>query len=193
MNFGRDTRSARASCRMVKVTTAPNTVMERARQGDKAAQASLAKEHYAALFSLARKLTRNEDTAREVVQETFLRAFSKLDQYDGEHRFASWLFKIATNHVRDLHRRKGKWETTDKEPSVESTAESILEKNESLARVRRALDTLAPETRAALILHLQEGLPVREIAFVLDLSRNAVRMKIYRGVAKVRAQVKEQK
>ena len=191
MNFGRDTRPARASCRMVKVATAPNTVVERARRGDKAARATLAKQHYAALFSLARKLTRNEDTAREVVQETFLRAFSKLDQYDGEHRFASWLFKIATNHVRDLHRRKGRWESSDKEPFVESTAESILEKSENLARVRRALNTLAPETRAALILHLQEGLPVTEIAFVLDLTRNAVRMKIYRGVAKVRALVQE--
>jgi len=58
--------------------------------------------------------------------------------------------------------------------------------------VRRALDRLPADLRISLVLHLQEELPVREIAFVLDQTDNAVRMKIYRGLQKVRALVKEE-
>ncbi|MBI4564924.1 MAG: sigma-70 family RNA polymerase sigma factor [Planctomycetes bacterium] len=168
------------------------SLVARARRGDPRARAELARAHYDGVYSLARKLTRDEDAAREVAQETFARAFGHLDQHDDEHPFASWLFKIATNYIRDLARRRGRWESSDEEPVVASTPETILQKTEDVARVRRALDTLPAETRAAMILHLQEEMPIRDISFVLDLSENAVRMKIYRGLQKVRALVKEE-
>lgn len=150
-------------------------------------RARLVREHYAGVYSLAWKLTRDDEAAREIAQETFARALTHLDQLDDAQRASSWLFKIATNIVRDRWRRKVRWESLEAAPAVESGAERILEKTEDLARARRALDTLPAETRAAMVLHLQEGLSIREIAFVLDVTENAARLKIYRGLQRVRS------
>ncbi len=168
-------------------------VVEQARAGDSRARATLADRHYAGVYSLARKLLRDEEAALDVAQETFLRAFAHLDQYDGEHLFSSWLLKIASNHIRDRRRRRRLEEMPDEIPAAASAPEALLRKNEDVDRVRAALSTLPPETREAMILHLQEGLPIREIAFVTDLTENAVRMKIYRGLEKVRALMAEER
>jgi RNA polymerase sigma-70 factor (ECF subfamily) len=175
----------------MKLETPSAEVVERARRGEGPAREALASRYYPAVFSFARKLTGRADIALDVTQETFLRAFSRLEQHDPSYSFASWLFKIAANHVRDLHRRPDRPEPVVADTS-EPSAESILERSEDLDRVRRALDRLPSDLRLALTLHLQEELPVREIAFVLDLTDNSVRMKIYRGLQKVRALVREE-
>ena len=164
--------------------------IQRARDGDREARAALVEEYYPRIHALARKLTRDDEVAREVTQETFLRAFARFEQFGEEHSLAAWLFRIATNHIRDLFRKQSRWETTDEEPAVFSTVESILQRSEDLHRVRKALDALAPESRTAMILHLQEGLPIEEIAFAMGRTANSVRMLIYRGLRKVRERVR---
>jgi len=158
--------------------------------GDAAARGDLVRRHYGAVYSLAWKLTRHVETARDVAQEAFLRAFSRLGSHDPRFSFGSWVLKIASNHALDLLRQAGRREPLPEEVEPPSP-ESVLERGEDLARVRRALDALPPDTRAALVLHLQESLPLREIAFVLDLSENAVRNRIWRGLQKVRADLRE--
>ena len=148
----------------------------------------LVERHYAAVWSLARKLTRDDATASDVAQETFARALAHIDE-DGVHSVASWLFKIATNLVRDQHRRR--WRDEPPDERLEPPSDAILQKNEDLARVRRALDELPTESRAAIVLHLQEGLTVPEIAFILDLTEHAVRNKIHRALSKVRSLLSE--
>src|SRR5260221_7247596 len=153
-------------------------LVERARQGDSAARDALVARYYSALFSFIRKLSGRVETALDVTQETFLRAFSRMDQHDPSYSFGSWLFKIAANSLRALHRRSRRPAPPPMEAAEGAGAESLLERAEDLERVRRALDLLSPDFRIALVLHLQEDLPVREIAFVLDQTENAVRMKI---------------
>jgi RNA polymerase sigma-70 factor, ECF subfamily len=165
-------------------------LLEKALRGDATAQADLAGRHYGAVYSLAWKLTRHVETARDVAQEAFLRAFSRLGSHDPRFSFGSWVLKIASNHALDLLRQAGRREPPPEEVELPSP-DSVLERGEDLARVRRALDGLPPDTRAALVLHLQESLPLREIAFVLDLSENAVRNRIWRGLQKVRADLRE--
>ncbi len=169
----------------------PEEVVERARQGETAARDALVARYYPALFSFARKLTGRVETALDVTQETFLRAFSRMEQQDPAYSFGSWLFKIAANHLHDLRRRSRRPEPPPSDAPEGPGAESILERAEDLERVRRALDGLPAELRIVLVLHLQEEMPVREIAFVLDQTENAVRMKIYRALQKVRARVRE--
>jgi RNA polymerase sigma-70 factor (ECF subfamily) len=151
----------------------------------------IVQRYYSAVYSLAWKLTRHTETALDVAQETFLRAFARLDQHDPAYSFASWLFKIAANHIRDLHRSTGRAEPPGSERTEPPDAAAILERAEDLHRMRDALNELPPDTRTALVLHLQEGFPVREIGFVLDQTENAVRMKIYRGLQWIRARVRE--
>ncbi len=148
----------------------------------------LVARHYGAVWSLARKLTRDDATASDIAQETFARAIAHIES-DDVHSPASWLFKIATNLVRDLHRRRRP--DPAPEPAV-PPCESILERNEDLARVRRALDTLPTEVRAAMVLHLQEGLTIPELAFILDTTEHAVRNRIHRALHQVRALLSEE-
>ena len=143
--------------------------------------------HYGAVWSLARKLTRDDATASDIAQETFARALRHLDSV---HSPASWLFKIATNLVRDLHRRR--WREDPREECLAPPSDALLQKNEDIDRVRRALDALPPESRAAMVLHLQEGLTIPEIAFVLDLTEHAVHNKIHRALNRLRSQLSEE-
>jgi len=177
---------------MTTTATGPESErIERARRGDADARAALVNLHYGAVYSLAFKLTGRVEAARDVAQETFLRAFARLDQHDPEYSFASWVFKIAANHVRDLHRRDVRAPEPPR-PGEDPRAEAILEKREDLARVRSALESLPPDSRLPFILHLEEGLPIREIAYALDSTENGIRMKIYRALLRVRSLLREE-
>jgi RNA polymerase sigma-70 factor (ECF subfamily) len=167
-------------------------LVDRARSGDARARAALVEQHYPAAHSLAFKLTGSPETSRDVVQEAFLRAFARIDQHHAEYSFASWLFKIVANQARDLFRREARGEARELAPDPEPGADAILQKSEEAARVRAALETLPVHTRLPLILHLQEGLPIREIAYATETSENSVRMKIYRGLLRVRALLREE-
>jgi RNA polymerase sigma-70 factor (ECF subfamily) len=101
------------------------------------------------------------------------------------------VLKIASNHALDLLRQAGRLRPLSDEDEPVSPP-PLLKRDEDLARVRQALDALPADTRAALVLHLQESLPLKEIAFILDLSENAVRNRIWRGLQKVRADLKEE-
>jgi len=145
---------------------------------------------YPGVYSLGCKLTGDADLAREIAQETFLRAASHLNQVSEPRRLRSWVFKIASNYIRDLFRRQGRWEAVEIEEEEEpDEPPRILEKTDDLRRVREALDSLPAETRTALVLHLQEGLTIREISDALDMTEHAARLKIYRGLQKVRARI----
>ncbi len=179
----------------MKLMTRPHQdeLLERAREGDDLARRALVDQLYPGVLSLSLKLLRDEDLARETAQETFLRAFAKLDQFSGDSPFKSWVFKIATNYIRDMARRRSRrWEPSTEEPVEETDADSVLQRDEEIARVREALDALPGETRAAMILHLQEGMPIQDIAYSLGITKHAARMKVYRGLQKIRAQVREE-
>ena len=151
----------------------------------------LVRRYQRRVYAVAVRIVRRQDVAEDVAQEAFLRAFSRLGSHDPRFSFGSWVLKIASNHALDLLRQAGRREPPPEEVDAPSP-EAILERGEDLARVRRALDALPADTRAALVLHLQEALPLREIAFVLDLSEDAVRNKIWRGLRKVRAELQEE-
>jgi RNA polymerase sigma-70 factor (ECF subfamily) len=167
-------------------------LVERARRGDPTARAALVNRHYAGVHSLAFKLTGRYETAGDVTQEVFLRAFAHLEQHDPEYSFTSWLFKIVSNHVRDLFRKDRRGDLIPEAPDPEPGPDAILENSEDVARIRGALESLPPETRVPIILHLQEGLPIREISYALETSDHAVRMKIYRGLNRVRTLLREE-
>lgn len=162
----------------------------RAQGGEREAERLLILRLYAGVHTLAVRLLRNEDRARDATQEAFLRAFSRLDQFDGEHRFSAWIFKILVNLIQDECRRGVRVVAAEIEPDDWPAHEplpvdaAILEEN--FARVRQQLDRLPEDMRMAILLHFQEGLSGREIAYALGITYDAARLKISRAVAKLR-------
>ena len=168
---------------------------ERARRGEREAETALVRRLYPAVHALASRLLRGTDSARDATQEAFLRAFARLGQFDGRHRFCAWIFKILVNHVRDERRRAGRVVSAELAPDDWTDPgppppETLL-RDEDVRRARSALDELPDETRLAILLHFQEGMTGRDVAYALDLTPQAARIRICRGVAQLRARLKE--
>jgi RNA polymerase sigma-70 factor, ECF subfamily len=163
---------------------------QRAREGGREAERLLILRLYPGVYTLADRLLHNPESARDASQEAFLRAFSRLHQYDGVHRFSAWIFRILVNLIRDEFRRGNRVITAELKPDDWPSNEPIpLEaaiREENYARVRTHVDRLPEQMKTALLLHFQENLNGREIAYALGISYDAARLKVSRAVAKLR-------
>ena len=178
---------------MLRVETAEpeESLAERARGGDRQALSQLFERHYPGVLTLALRLLRNPEAARDAAQEAFLRAVAQLQQYDRNYRFASWLFKVLVNYIRDQKRRGSRSVELDPDALPVATPADPLVREEDLDRIRAEMLALPEETRLALLLHLQEGLSGPEIAYALGITPQATRLRICRGLARLRERLKE--
>jgi RNA polymerase sigma-70 factor (ECF subfamily) len=159
---------------------------ELVRAGDTAA---LVRRYYGPVFGLARRLLGGAADARDAAQETFARAIAHLRDFQPGRSFRAWLFSIAANLVRDLHRRR---RTSPLEPAIEETLPDLappdarMLSEENRERLAAAVERLPFDLKAVVALHFQEDLPPSEIAEALGISPNAVRIRLYRALAALR-------
>jgi len=169
---------------------------DRACRGDREAEATLARRLYPGVHALASRLLRDPEAARDATQETFVRAFSRLDQFDRTYRFSAWIFRILVNLIRDERRRSGR--VVSEETVLHAREDlgpgpgELAIRDEEVRRARTALDELPEETRLAVLLFFQEGLSGREVSFALNLSYTATRIKICRGLAFIRLRLRDE-
>jgi RNA polymerase sigma-70 factor (ECF subfamily) len=166
------------------------------RAGDRDAFRLLVEKHSRSIFKLAFRMTHNEQDAEEVVQETFLRAYRKLGDFESRADFGTWLYRIAANCSYDLlGRRKRHAGDTPLEneegdeiplPSGAPNPERIALSGELRAKLAIAMDELTPIERSAFVLRHFEGQSIEEIGKALDLKANATKNSIYRAVQKLR-------
>ena len=151
-------------------------------EAQEARVAGLFDAHHARLYRLARRMSRDRDAARDLVQETFLRAARAIDSVpSGEGTEAAWLVRVLVNICKDQWRRQARdrrWRAAASAPVEGPHPEASI-----IARttVWRALDRLAPRRRAALVLYELEGVGIPEIARLLGMSPVTVRWHLSRG------------
>jgi len=145
------------------------------------------------------RMMRSEEEARDLCQETFLKAFRGLGNFRGQAKFSSWLYQIALNLCRDrIRRKKGKtWVSLDEIGEAEATprAPSVLdlvEVGDLSRRVAAAMGHLPEEQREAVILKEYEGMTFPEIATVLGVPVSTVKTRLYRGLSQLRRQLERQ-
>lgn len=156
-----------------------------ARNGDREAFAVLYQRYFNPVFDFATRMVRDRDEAADIVQETFIRAFERLDSLKDGQRFKSWVFTIARNETLDRLRRSRRLRplvTTDEageeyaldvvDPERLSDPALAAEANASAALVWQAAAGLDPRQLSILDLHLRQGLSGAEIADVLGVSHN---------------------
>src|SRR5687768_14686212 len=144
-------------------------LVARARAGDYVAFEELVKRHQKRVYALAMGILRNSAEAEEVVQETFLSAFSHLDTFRGDARFSTWIYRVASNHALMRIRKKKpepQGDVSDLEPrmSTEGTSpfdalslwarrpDEALNSREVTEALEAALDELSEDDRALLLL-----------------------------------------
>ena len=167
-------------------------LIRRAQAGEEHAFEALVKQHQQRAYRIARHMVPGEEDARDLVQEAFLRVFRSLDRFDFQFSFATWLHRIVTNLAID-HLRKRRlltaagsgeddesWETevsAEEQPAPSQRIES----NETVARVRECIASLAPHFQAVLTLRELEGLPCTHIAKIVGATHVTVRWRLHRG------------
>lgn len=166
--------------------------VEAARAGDRQAFSRLVEAYSRPVYNLTYRMLGNAEEAEDAAQETFLRAYSRLGQYDTNHKFSTWLFSIANHHCIDrLRKRRATYVSIDDNPVLENLEddapqpESSLLDGERIAEVQRLLASLDPDYRTPLVLHYWENLSYEEIAATLDLSIPAVKSRLFRARQKV--------
>jgi RNA polymerase sigma-70 factor (ECF subfamily) len=172
--------------------------IQRVLEGESDEFRTLVERYGRTLFRLAFRITGNEADAEDVVQESFIRAYRGLPQYDGRAGFQSWICRIASNYALDLlaARKRRNWEQIDGDEEHSGALESLpaggasperLALNSQLRRhVESAMGGLTDLERAAFVLRHFEGLSLEEIGRALGISLNSVKQGVFRAVQKMR-------
>ena len=164
-------------------------------KGDQRAQMQIYKLYYNAMFNTSLKIVGNSVEAEDIMQESFLRAFSLLPKIKLFTGFGGWLKKIVVNKSLDLVRKRKIYfeevenirDDTIDESSLEVPGESI---NEKIGRVRRAMAELPEKYRTVLSLNLLEGYDHDEISGLLGITTSTSRAQLSRGKQKLLAILK---
>ncbi len=174
--------------------------MTRSRGGDAESFNQLILRWERPIFALAYRVIGREEDARDVCQETFMRAFRALPGFKGEAKFSSWLYRIALNLCRDWIRRQRRApvsqmpEDTDalELASIAGPTESIedlVSRRELSSVVEVAMARLPPEQRTAIILKEYHGMTFQEIADLQGCPLSTVKTRLYQGLTVLRRQL----
>lgn len=164
-------------------------LIERSRAGDSKAQMELYKAYYKAMYNTCYRFMKDSMEAEDMMQESFLAAFTKLDTYKGEVSFGAWLKRIVINKCIDaLKKRKVDLVYTDSYENnagpVETTEETDYQYD--VAEVKKAIDSLPDGYRLIVSMYLIEGYDHEEIAEVLNISSSTSRSQFLRAKKKLK-------
>lgn len=138
--------------------------------------------HYDRLYRLARRLATDPDAARDLVQDTFLRAARSLTSVPTVRQDEeAWLVRVLINIARDAWRRRDVRRRHDVAAPVSATGSDVEAAFVARATVWRALDSLTPRRRAIVVMHELEGLAVPAIAALLGVAEVTVRWHLAKG------------
>lgn len=162
--------------------------------GSELAFRTLVERYQRPVFSLVLRMVRDHGIAEDVTQEVFVKAWMALSRYDPRRRFASWLFKIASNAAIDQLRRKKlpttPLETSDADQSSildrlederSESPDTLVKRRELSAALEAAVAALRPEYRLVVLLRFREELPYKDIAEATGMPLGTVKTNLRRA------------
>jgi RNA polymerase sigma-70 factor (ECF subfamily) len=184
----------RASEEPLTGTAYDRQLVRRAQENDKGAYEELVKRHQQRVFAVAGGILHRREDVEDIAQQVFLKAYFSLKRFDGRAAFSTWLYRITLNECWDLLRKKKVrpllYESDLSEEQAQYVAEAesadgagpdIRQRLETRQRVERLLAGLDERDRAMLILKEVEGFSIEEIAEILGLNGNTVKVRLFRA------------
>ena len=161
--------------------------------GNVNAYSILVQQYQRPIFNLMYRVTGSYEDAKDLAQETFIKAYEKLDHFRMGARFFPWLYTIGYNHARNFVQRGKPFQQSSEEDFENNSGldypsqqeERVLAQIDFL-RIYQALEQLPLDYREAVILHYHEGLSMEDIATALQLSVSGAKMRVHRGIKKLR-------
>ena len=178
-----------------------DVLVAEARAGNAESFATLINQYDRHIYRLALNITGNQEDAEDVLQDSFLKAYSNLDRFQGDSRFYTWLVRIAVNEaLMKLRKRRGaSWVSLD--DPVETDDRSLMPrevedwsddpeqsyaKSELQSILNQAIEKLDPQFRSVFVLRDVEGFSTEETATMMGLSVPAVKSRLLRARLKLR-------
>ncbi len=158
--------------------------------GEREAFDELVIKYQKPLYSLLYRMVSNHDDAADILQKTFIKAFTGLSSFERRSSFKTWLYQIAINLVKNVYRDRGRAAYVPIDDVVikknPRTLESLIHK-ENLQILRKALEELPEKQRITLILRVQEGKKFEEVASIMKCSLGTAKANYHHAVKKLKA------
>jgi len=171
--------------------------IQKAKAGDRRAFGQLVTAYRDAILYLIYDFVGNYEDAKDLAQDVFIKAFQRLDQFEGRSKFSTWLYRIAVNRALDFKRKHRREMIQDfespemahrymTEDPPDSGIEQTLEQQEVRARIEACLDHVSEQQRSAVILKYFHHRTTAEIAEIMNCSAVTVRTHLYRAIQYMR-------
>lgn len=175
--------------------------VQHARKGDQAAFTQLVEAYQTPVYNLAYRMLGNTVEAEDAAQETFIRAYRRLDTYDPSRKFSSWLLAIASHYCVDvLRRRRMNYLSFDELPPMVELSmphttqpEHVITRQQQASTVQQLLDTLPASYRTPVILRYWYDMSYQEIAETMGVTESTIKTRLHRARAKLAKQAQAQK
>jgi len=168
-------------------------LLQRFRQGDRQAFESLVLRYQKPIYNAAFWVLRKAEDASDVTQTVFLKVVERLDDYDPQYKFFSWIYRIAVNESLNVLRRHGHETELDEDAEYEGPAsgspEWQLGERERERRLQDAMMSLATNDRVVLTLRHFSECSYQEIAEVLEIDEKTVKSRLFDARQRLRAQL----
>jgi RNA polymerase sigma-70 factor, ECF subfamily len=179
-----------------------NELLAMARAGNEEAFTALVRQNSPMIYKISRRVLKNHEDAEDTTQNVLIKAYQRLDSFDGHSRFSTWLFRVAFNEAlmtirRNRSRRRdcvvdlsvvdsgGARAVSDFQDRSESSERNYV--NRDLAA--KAMLRLTPVLRAAFLLHKREGWTHKEMAEELGISAETAKSRVYRARRQLREEM----
>jgi RNA polymerase sigma-70 factor (ECF subfamily) len=182
------------------MTSTDEDLVARSQGGDSESFNQLILRWERPIYALAYRTLGREEEARDVCQETFLRAYRSLGGFRGQAKFSSWLYRIALNLCRDFLRRERRAPMVQPPEDIDlldlaaaaepsESIEDLVARKDLSRQVAEAMKRLPEEQRTAIVLKEYHGLTFQEIADLLGCPLSTVKTRLYQGLTVLRREL----
>ncbi|MFT4803839.1 MAG: RNA polymerase sigma factor (sigma-70 family) [Psychroserpens sp.] len=169
-------------------------IIEQCKQNDRSAQLKLYNQYCDGMFAVAMRFVKDSMEAEDIVQEAFIKAFAKLNQYKAEVTFGAWLKRIVINKSIDCLKSKKQHLQELEEVHLKVIDDNyqnewLVDDTITLDEIKLAIQKLPDKYRYVVMLYLVEGYDHQEISGILNISEIASRTQLSRGKLKLKEQL----
>ncbi|MDT0606936.1 RNA polymerase sigma factor [Croceitalea rosinachiae] len=170
-------------------------LVERCKANDRKAQLKLYRQYCDGMFCVAMRFLKNSDDAEDVLQESFIKAFQKIEQFSGEVTFGAWLKRIVVNKSIDFLKSKRERTVALDEGYMHVADDDNWDVDEGIdiGEIKKSIDSLSDKYKYVVQLFLVEGYDHNEIAEILNISETASRTRLVRGKGQLKELLKDLK
>jgi RNA polymerase sigma-70 factor (ECF subfamily) len=169
-------------------------IVSRVLQGDKEAYIILVDAYKKPVFNLAYRLTGSYHEAEDLAQDAFVKAYSKLRHFNDKKSFFTWMYSLSLNIIRNHLKKKKRarfLEIDESSIAADPSPEISMIESQEFELLQRCFNRLPEDVREVIALKYYQGLSFESIAEIYGISLSAAKMRVYRGIEKLRELMKK--